>query len=413
LGKLENQWLSSPTRRTALRSLVTSFVAGTPLLRGQQDPFRDHSRVPAMKELVNAFDFEAVAFAKLPRDAYDYTALGVEDEFTLRRNRQAFEWVELIPKGIVDANSVVTATEVLGTPMAYPIMIAPTASHLSLHPEGELGTHKGATAASNTPFIISNNASLPVDKIAKAATGPIWFQLYPKETLADNQQLIDVAQDNGCKAIVLTYDGAAGSSATGPRERALHDRHLESNRLEQDASNGGDKSRIAVETRRTRRPRKYGLTGSGAGLDWKWVDSVRAVTKVPFLTKGILTGEDAAACVEHGVNGIVVSNHGGRAMDYGPATLEVLAEVVDGTKGRIPVLVDGGFRRGTDVLKALALGAKAVCLGRVPRWGLAAYGPQGSQRILEIVQGELVMAMAATGRPTLASIDRTLVRTDF
>ena len=129
--------------------------------------------------------------------------------------------------------------------------------------------------------------------------------------------------------------------------------------------------------------------GSGVGLDWKWVDSVRAVTKVPFLTKGILTGEDAAACVEHGVNGIVVSNHGGRAMDYGPATLEVLAEVVDGTKGRIPVLVDGGFRRGTDVLKALALGAKAVCLGRVPRWGLAAYGAAGSQRILEIVQAEL------------------------
>jgi len=412
MGKLDERWLSSPTRRAALRSLVTSFVAGSPLLRGQQDPYRDHSRVPAMKELVNAFDFEAVAFAKLPRDAYDYTALGVEDEFTLRRNRQAFEWVELIPKGIVDANSVVTATEVLGTQMAFPIMIAPTASHLSLHPEGEMGTHQGATAASNTPYIISNNASFPVDKIAKAATGPLWFQLYPKETLEDNRELIEIAQDNGCKAIVLTYDGAAGNSTTGPRERALHDRHLGSSRLEQDASNGGDKTRSA-QGRRAPRPRKYGLAGSGVGLDWKWVDSVRAVTKVPFLTKGILTGEDAAACVEHGVNGIVVSNHGGRAMDYGPATLEVLAEVVDGTKGRIPVLVDGGFRRGTDVLKALALGAKAVCLGRVPRWGLAAYGAAGSQRILEIVQAELVMAMAATGRPTLASIDRTLVRTDF
>ena len=379
MGKLENQWLSSPTRRTALRSLVTSFVAGTPLLRGQQDPFRDHSRVPAMKELVNAFDFRGGRVREVTRGMRMTTQL-LEWKTSSRSDvtgRYHLEWVELIPKGIVDANSVVTATEVLGTPMAYPIMIAPTASHLSLHPEGELGTHKGATAASNTPFIISNNASLPVDKIAKAAAGPIWFQLYPKETLADNQQLIDVAQDNGCKAIVLTYDGAAGSSATGPRERALHDRHLESNRLEQDASNGGDKSRIAVETRRTRRPRKYGLTGSGAGLDWKWVDSVRAVTKVPFLTKGILTGEDAAACVEHGVNGIVVSNHGGRAMDYGPATLEVLAEVVDGTKGRIPVLVDGGFRRGTDVLKALALGAKAVCLGRVPRWGLASLRAAG------------------------------------
>src|SRR5260370_3900044 len=172
MGKLEDQWLSSSTRRTALRSVVTTFVGGSTLLRGQQDPYRDHSRVPAMNELVSAFDFEAVAFAKLPRDAYDYTALGVEDEFTLRRNRQAFEWVELIPRAIVDVSSVQTATDVLGTRMAFPIMIAPTASHLSLHPEGEVGTHQGATAASNTPVIISNNASLPLAKIAKAAAGP-------------------------------------------------------------------------------------------------------------------------------------------------------------------------------------------------------------------------------------------------
>jgi isopentenyl diphosphate isomerase/L-lactate dehydrogenase-like FMN-dependent dehydrogenase len=412
MGKLEDQWLSSSTRRTALRSLVTTFVGGSTLLRGQQDPYRDHSRVPAMNELVSAFDFEAVAFAKLPRDAYDYTALGVEDEFTLRRNRQAFEWVELIPRAIVDVSSVQTATDVLGTRMAFPIMIAPTASHLSLHPEGEVGTHQGATAASNTPFIISNNASLPLAKIAKAAAGPIWFQLYPKETLQDNQEAIEIAQNAGCKAIVLTYDGASGESLTGPRERALHDRHLESRRLEQDANGGGDSTRVA-QGRRARRPRKYGLTGNAVGLDWKFVDAVRAVTKVPFLTKGILTGEDAKACVEHGLSGIVVSNHGGRAMDYGPATLEVLAEVVDGAEGRIPVIIDGGFRRGTDVLKALALGAKAVCLGRVPRWGLAAYGPAGAQRILEIVQGELVMAMAATGRPSLESINRTLVKTDF
>ena len=411
MGKLEDEWLSSVTRRNALSALVTSFACSLPL-QGQQDPFRDHSRVPSMQELVNAFDFEAVAFAKLPRDAYDYTALGVEDEFTLRRNRQAFEWVELIPRGIAEVSSIQTATELLGTKMAFPIMIAPTASHLSLHPEGEVGTHKGATAASNTPFIISNNASMPLDKIGKAAAGPIWFQLYSKEALEDNQEAIETADDAGCKAVVLTYDGASGESLTGPRERALHDRHLESRRLEQDASGGGDSTR-AARSRRERRRRKYGLAGNAVGLDWKFVESVRGFCKVPFLTKGILTGEDAQACVEHGVDGIIVSNHGGRAMDYGPATLEVLAEVVDGTQGRIPVLIDGGFRRGADVLKALALGAKAVCLGRVPRWGLAAYGPAGTQRILEIVQGELVMAMAATGRSSLESINRSMVKTDF
>jgi len=412
MGKLENEWLSSPGRRTALRSLMTGFLAGSPLLRAQLDPYRDHSRVPALREMVTAFDFEPVAFAKLSREAYDYTALGVGDEFTLRRNRQAFEWVDLIPRGIVDANSVSTATEVLGTKMAFPIMLAPTASHLSLHPEGEYGMHKGATAASGTPMIISNNASLPLDKIGKAAAGPIWFQLYPKETLEDYREAIAIAEDAGCKAVVFTYEGASGTSSTGPRERNLHDRHLDSQREQDDAKNSGDKFR-AVRRRARRDPPKYGLTGSTAGLDWKLMDQVRAMSKVPFLAKGILTGEDAKACVDHGLSGIVVSNHGGRVMDYGPATLEVLGEVVDAAQGRIPVLVDSGFRRGSDVLKALAIGAKAVCLGRVSRWGLAAYGPAGTQRILEIVQGELMLAMASTGRPGLDSIDRTLVRTDF
>ena len=422
MGRLERQWRSSLTRRSALQSLA-AFLAGSPLLRGQQDPFRDHSRVPGMNELVTAFDFEPVAYAKVPRDSYDYMALGVEGEFTLRRNRQAFEWVELVPKAVVDVSSVKTATEVLGVKMAFPIMISPTASHSSLHPEGELGTHKGATAASDTLYIISNNASYPVDKIAAAATGPMWFQLYHRQDLEDNRELIERAQDAGCQAIVVTNDGGASPnsrkypSGPGPRERALHDRHLESRRMEQDAQQGG-RGQLAPSRRAQARAagaegRSSGEGGDRGGIDWKLMDAIHGVTKVKFLAKGILTGEDAKACVEHGLDGIVVSNHGGRAMDYGPSTLEVLAEVVDGVQGRIPVLIDGGFRRGSDVLKALALGAKAVSLGRVPRWGLAAYGAAGSQRILEIVQGELVMAMAATGRPTLDSIDRTLVRTDF
>jgi 4-hydroxymandelate oxidase len=423
MGSIENQWRSSPTRRSALKSLA-GFLAASPLLRGQQDPFRDHSRVPGINELVTAFDFEPVAFAKVPRDSYDYMALGVEDEFTLRRNRQAFDWVELVPKAVADVSSVKTATEMLGVKMAFPIMISPTASHSSLHPEGELGTHKGATAASNTLYIISNNASYPVDKIAAAATGPMWFQLYHRQDLEENRELIERAQDAGCRAIAVTNDGGASPvskkypSGPGPRERALHDRHLESRRMQQDAQNGGrgqpGPSRRAQNAASAGgEGRSGGEGGERGGIDWKLMDAIHGVTKVPVLVKGILTAEDAKGCVDHGLDGIIVSNHGGRAMDYGPSTLEVLAEVVDGVQGKIPVLIDGGFRRGTDVLKALALGAKAVSLGRVPRWGLAAYGPAGSQRILEIVQGELVLAMAATGRPTLDSIDRTLVRTDF
>ena len=140
---------------------------------------------------------------------------------------------------------------------------------------------------------------------------------------------------------------------------------------------------------------------------------VVSFVKVPLLAKGIVTAEDARLCVEHGLDGVYVSNHGGRSLDYGPSTLEVLPEIVDAVGGRVPVLFDSGIRRGSDILKALALGAKAVCVGRAPRWGLGAYGPEGVQRVLEILQAELVQAMAYTGRPTLASIDRTLVRTDF
>ncbi len=146
---------------------------------------------------------------------------------------------------------------------------------------------------------------------------------------------------------------------------------------------------------------------------WEFIDQIRPLIKVPFLAKGILTPEDARLCIEHGLDGVYVSNHGGRSLDYDPSTLEVLPEIVDAVQGRVPVLVDSGFRSGSDVLKAIALGAKAVCVGRAARWGLGAFGAAGVQRVLEILQGELIIAMARTGRPALESIDRTLVRTHF
>jgi 4-hydroxymandelate oxidase len=407
MGRVEKEWALSLTRRAALRN-VAAFFAGSPLMLAQQDPFRDHSRVPGMDELLTAFDFEPVAYAKLPREAYDYTAYGTESEFTLRRNRQAFDWVDLTPKIVVNVSQVNTATEVLGTKLAFPILVAPTAAHAALHPEGEAGTYRAATDASNTPMIISNNASMPVAKIAAAAKGNLWWQLYPRQDLDASKELLDTAQSSGAQAIVVTMDQGAAVW-----ERALHYRNL---------GRAGVGGRGAAAAGRGGRG---GAGGRGGGsnpyristnrlwYNWPYIDQIRPMVKVPMLAKGILTAEDAVLCVEHGLNGIVVSNHGGRAMDYSPATLEVLPEIVDAVRGRIPVLVDGGFRRGSDILKALALGAKAVCLGRVPRWGLGAYGAPGVQRILEILQTELALAMSHTGCPTLASIDRTLVRTHF
>jgi 4-hydroxymandelate oxidase len=405
MGTIESRWRQSLTRRRALQGLA-AFLASSPLLDSQQDPFRDHSRVPALNELLTSFDFEPVFFAKEPRAIYDYTSYGAESEFTLRRNRQAFDWVELAPRGVVDVSSVNAATEILGTKMAFPIMCSPTSGHALLHPDGEAGTHKGATAASNTPMIVSNAASLPIDKIAEAAPGPLWFQLYPREDLDASREILDRAQAAGCQAVAMTVDQQAAFY-----ERPLHDRHL-----------GGNLSpSVSVAAGRTGRGRgrippprnPYRVPEYRLWYSWKYVDQIRPFLKVPLLAKGILTAEDARLCIEHGMNGIIVSNHGGRSMDYGPSTLETLPEIVDAVQGRIPVLIDGGFRRGSDILKALALGAKAVCLGRTIRWGLGAYGAPGVQRVLEILQTELVLAMAATGRPTLDSIDSQLARTNF
>ena len=394
---------ASTTRRTVLGGLGAG-LAGASLLKPQQDPFRDHSRVPGMNELKTAVEFEPVAFAKLPRETYTYTAYGSEGEFTLRRNREAFDWVELVPRGVVDVSSIKTATEVIGTPMNFPMMVSPSAAHGALHRDGEMGTHQGATSAANTPMIISANASFPVDKIAAAAASPVWWQLYPQEDLDSTKELLDRALAAGAKAIVMTVDQQASYY-----EHSLHDRHLDAGPLGGGGrrATGGGRAAAAAATN------PYRVPQGRLWYNWQYADQVRKMLTVPLAVKGVLTGEDAKAFVDHGFDAIYVSNHGGRSLDYDPATLEVLTEIVDAVPARVPVLFDSGIRSGTDILKALALGAKAVCLGRVIRWGLAAYGPPGVQRILEILQAELVMAMAQTGTSDLASIDRTLLRTHF
>jgi 4-hydroxymandelate oxidase len=381
------------SRRAAIRSFL-AFLAGSPLVAAQQDPFRDHSRVPGLAEMLNVFDFEPVAHARILRLAYDYMSYGVQGEFTLRRNREAFDWVGLLPRGAVDAASVQPASTLLGTNLAFPMLVAPTARHSQFHPEGEAATYAGATAA-RTPLIVSNVATLPVEKIAASANGQWWFQLYPQPVPDTNRQLLEKAQAAGCKAVVVTVDQQASSY-----ERAMHDRNL-----------GPPVSTTAAAPRNPANP--YRVADTRLWYEWKLFDELRPVVKVPLIGKGVLTAEDARLCLEHGLDGVYVSNHGGRSLDYGPSTLEVLAEIVDAVQGRVPVLFDSGIRRGSDILKALALGASAVCVGRPPLWGLSAYGAQGVQKVLEILQAELVQAMAATGRPTLASIDRTLVRTEF
>jgi 4-hydroxymandelate oxidase len=359
--------------------------------------------VPAMDELTSVMEFEAVAFAKMPGDFFQYMAHGGEGEFTLRRNREAYDWVELVPKGVVDVSSVQTATEILGTRMAFPIMTSPTSGHIQLHRDAEAGTYRGSQAASNTPYIVSDGSSLPKAKIAAAATSPLWFQLYPIKDMDATKAWMENVQALGGKAVVMTVDQQAAYY-----ERTTHDAHLMSSgpvRPPAGPSGSGNAP--------TSGPRAYRVPERRLWYNWKYAEQVKSMLKIPLFAKGILTAEDAKLCIEHGFDGVYVSNHGGRSCDYVPSTLEVLPEIVDAVQGRVPVLFDSGVRSGSDILKALALGANAVCVGRGARWGLAAYGAPGVTRIHEILQGELVMAMAQTGRPTLASIDRTLVKTNF
>jgi 4-hydroxymandelate oxidase len=378
-----------------LRALA-AFLAGSRGASAQQDPFHAHPRVPSIDELVSTFDFEAVAHARLPRDVYDYTAQGVESEFTLRRNREAFDWVRIVPRAIGDVSSIRTETEVLGTKMAFPLMIAPTAGHGQLHPQGELATYEGCTAA-HTPFIVSNNSTFPMDKIAASAeSGTLWFQLYPSQSLKVSRDRVERAQAAGARAIVVTVDQQAMFY-----ERQVHNRYLSMPRT------------VRQSTPAAAASNPYRVSDTRLWYDWKFIDQIRPFVRVPVLIKGVLTAEDAKLCVDHGMDGIVVSNHGGRSLDYGPSTLEVLPEIVETVNGRIPVLIDGGIRRGSDIFKALALGAKAICVGRVPRWGLGAYGAEGVQKVMEILQKEFMITMAHAGMSGLDSIGRSAVRTDF
>lgn len=405
MGKLETRWQQSVSRRKAIAGLA-GVLAGSPFLQGrlsaQMDPrpLTDHKRMPGLDEMMVSFDFERVFFANVPLVISDYTAHGDGSEFTVRRNRQAFGWVDLVPGRRVDPKSVDLSTEVLGTRMKYPIMVAPSAVQVPLHPDGEIGMHRGATAASNTPMILSHVTSTAVEKVAAAATGPLWSQFYPQQDRAAGRRILEEAQAAGCTAVVVTVDQQASYY-----ERTEQNRNLGGNLRRAGRGGPGDTPLAG--------PALYRVSTNRLWYTWQYLDEIRAIVKVPMLVKGILTAEDARLCLEHGMDGLIVSNHGGRSMDYGPSTLEVLPAIVAAVNGRVPVITDSGYRRGADILKALALGANAVLLGRATRWALGAFGAAGVQRLLEIVQRELVEATAAAGRATRASIDTSLVKTHF
>jgi 4-hydroxymandelate oxidase len=338
---------------------------------------------------LNVFDYEHMARQVLPPAVWDYISAGADDEVTLARNRSAFEKIVLRPNLLVDVSRIDTATTVLGHAVSAPILIAPTGQHAFLTPEAEIATAIAASAA-NTILVASTSSSRSIEEIAAAATSPVWLQLYLFRDRDRSAAMVRRAEATGCRAIVLTVD----APRWGRKERSL--------RTEEDLPwRIGNLSALPPSTL------EY---PDGAPATWADVEWLRSLTTLPIVLKGILTAEDALLAATHGIQAVVVSNHGGRQLDGAIASIDALPEVVAAVEGKLEVYLDSGIRRGTDVLKSLALGARAVLIGRPVLWGLAVQGSRGAIEILRLLQNELAWAMALSGRPTVRSIDRHLVR---
>jgi 4-hydroxymandelate oxidase len=337
-------------------------------------------------EPVNVFDYQTLAQAHMEPAAWDYYQSGVDDEVTLRANRAAFERIRLRPRMLVDVSTCDMRTTVLDTPVSMPILIAPTSFQCLAHPEGECATARAAGNA-GTLMVVSTSATRSLEEINSAASGPLWFQLYFYGR-KNARSLVHRAERVGYHALVITVD----APRWGRKERAIRSSFSFPSHL----SEANFTAEEEIE--------------EFAAATWKDLDWLHSLTSLPIIIKGILTAEDAVKAVEHEVDGIIVSNHGGRQLDSVPASIEALPEVVEAVDGRCEIYLDGGIRRGTDILKALALGARSILVGRPILWGLAADGTEGVSHVLELLRAELELAMALAGCPTLASINRFLVK---
>ncbi|HMB36629.1 MAG TPA: alpha-hydroxy acid oxidase [Methylomirabilota bacterium] len=402
--------------RSAYRRLFLKFLATSPLLVTSVPAWRSacaaasdaetgipkRVSIAAPNEALNVFDFEAVARQKLPPAHFGYMATGVDDDATLRANREGFSKLQIRPRRLVDVSRVDTSTELFGVTWKTPIILAPVGSQKAFHPEGEIAVARAA-GVRNHLQILSTAATASVEAVASARGGPIWYQLYPTDSWRVTQALMKRAETAGCPVLVLTVDLPAGRNTETQARFAKEDtRQCSSCHLP------GWSGFLR------RKPMFDGLDVTGVSLlspalTWDFVRRVKESTKMKLVVKGIETREDAALCVSHGVDGIVVSNHGGRAEESGRATIECLPEVVDAVQGKVPVLVDGGFRRGSDVFKALALGAKAICIGRPYTWGLAAFGQAGVEKVLDLLTREFELMMKHVGATSLAKVNRSFI----
>ncbi len=407
-------------RRRRERRAFLKYLAASPILAssavgafaaefGQDDadPLRHKAVrdyvIKSARDALNVFDFEAAARDALPPAHWGYLSSGVVDEVTLHRNQAAFREFGIRPRRLADVQTVDTAIELFGSKMSSPILLCPVGGQRAFYPEGELAVARAAKSRAAT-MILSTASNTSIEDINAALDHPAWYQLYVTGGWNNGIATAKRAETAGSTVIVLTVDILAGRDLEWQARLAkLDDRDC--------AACHGDKGLMNLD----HFPMFQGLaTGEAAGpkwVDWEFVKRLRDAVKGKLLIKGIMTAEDADLCIRYGADGIIVSNHGGRADESGIATIEVLAEIVSAVKGKIPVLIDGGFRRGGDVFKALALGAKAIGIGRPYVWGLSSFGQEGVETVIDLLRKEFLLTMRQAGMPAVANIGTKSIRT--
>ena len=396
----------NPNRRAFFRFLAGSpYVAALGGIRAFAQQAPEISEVIAdPKEAFNVMDFEEAARRKVLPVHWAHLASGVDDDATLRANCEGFKHVQLRPRRLRDATKVDVQSDLFGIVYNSPIFTCPTSGEKCLHPDGELAVAR-ATKARGAMQMLSTSTATAVEDVNSAHGRPVWYQLYAPTVWEACEKLVRRVEAAGCPVIALTVDNTTGRNSESylrslPKDLrpclACHEGGLGPTVKGRKMYDGINMTGVA-----TQNPR----------MTWELVDRLRKATTLKLLIKGFDTREDARLAVEHGIDGILVSNHGGRSTETGRSTIEALPEVVNEVRGRIPVFLDGGVRRGTDVFKALALGAKAVGIGRPFLWGLGAFGQAGVDRVLEILQGELKLVMGNCGAQTVADIDRSCVAT--
>lgn len=398
-----------PVRVDVARRALLKFAAASPLLSASlavREAFAQSPDLASAAAALDVFDFEAAARRIVPPAHWGYLASGVDGDDTLRANRTGFARYQLRPRRFVDVSRMDLSMELFGTKFNSPIVLCPIGSLRAFHADGEVAVARAARTKGQLQML-STSTSTSIEDVTRERGAPVWLQLYTTNTFEGTTKIVKRAEAAGAPAIAVTVDLPAGrNTVTAARQRLLDTRVCAG--CHTVGPTGNPQPSLAVKPMYAGIDTK-GLQQTSPSLTWDFIKRLKDITSMKVVIKGIEAGEDAMLAVEHGADGIIVSNHGGRALESGRGTIESLAEVVQGTAGRIPVLLDGGVRRGTDAYKALALGASAVGIGRPYVWGLATFGSQGVERVLDIVNMELRLAMVGCGARSVREINRSSI----